>query len=255
MLSVAILAVSAATAVPSEIVLSRTDAEAMSSEQLVALLLANFPHGEITEVRLPDIGPGPHGEWTDPSLGYIAFEERGKADGGRLCRSRTITTTFEWPDGGLGKPYKERSSGDPKRLFRVVDRPNVAVLDGDATDALCASLPAEGYGALSPQPEHEQRLRQFIAITEAFHAGQELAVTPQCGDWRGVDEKPCDYQEALAKIDWEEMLFVRETDWPHGVPATRLTFSPADGPLVHVYLAGHEKIEAVKLTYAWPAPF
>ena len=226
----------------------------MSSEQLVTGLLADFPHGEIAEVRLPDLS-GPHGEVTDPSLGYIAFEERGKAHEGRLCRSRTITAIFDWLDGGPGKPFSERSSDDPKRLFAVNDRPNVAVLGDDATDALCANLPVKRYAGLSPRPEHEQRLRQFIAMTESFHAGQELTLTPQCGNWRGVDEKPCDYEEALTKIDWEKLLAVTSTDWPHGVSATRLTFASADGPLIHAYLSGGEKIEAAKLTYAWPAPF
>ncbi len=255
MFGLSVLAVSAATTIPADVVLSRTEAEAISSEHLVSELLANFPHEEITEVRLPDNRPGPHGEATDPSLGYIAFVERGKAYGGRLCRSRTITVIFDWPDGGLGKPLSERRADDPKRLFAVSHRPNVAVLGGAATDALCASLPVKRYAGLSPPPEHEQRLRQFIAMTEAFHASQELGVTPRCGDWRGVDEKPCDYEEALAKIHWEELFQVGSTDWPHGVPATHLSFSPVDGPVIHVHLSGRDKIEAAKLTYAWPAPF
>src|SRR5687768_6546412 len=206
MFTLAILGASAAAAVPHEVVLSRTEAEAMSSEQLVTALLADFPHGEITEVRLPDVGSGRHGEATDPSLGYIVFDERGKAYGGRLCQSRNITATFDWLDGGVGKPFRERSPGDPKRLFQVSARPNVAVLDRDATDALCAGLTVRRYAGLSPAPEHEQRLRQFIAITDAFRAGHDLGVTPQCGDWRGLHEKPCSYEEALAKIDWENML-------------------------------------------------
>lgn len=250
-----LLALSAAAVSTSEIVLSRTKAEAMSAEQLEEMLLADFPHGEIVSLRLPDTRPGPHGELTDPSLSYISFEEQGRADSGRLCRARTITVTFDWLDGGVGKPLSERSADDAKRLFRVKDRPQVAVLKDDATDALCAKLPVERYADLVPSPEHKQRLRQFLAITEAFNAGRELPLSPECGDWRGADEKPCDVRKALATIDWANLLSVREVDWPHGVPATRLSFSPTEGPLVHAYLSGTDNIDAAKLTYAWPAPF
>ena len=235
--------------------LSRTEAEAMSSDKLADLLLAEFPHDDIVGANLPDTGPGPHGEIRDPSLGHISFQEQGSAGGGRLCKARRIVATFDWPDGESGKPLAERSADDPKRLFRVYGLPQTAVLSDIATDAACASLPNERYASLGQPPEHEQRLRQFIELTGAVDDTRQRALPIACGDWTGAEEQPCDADEAIAKIDWDRLSSVRPVDWPHGVSATRITFSQPDGPLIHAYLSGAETISAAKITYAWPAPF
>lgn len=251
-----LLVVALATPQSSNVMLSRNDAEAMSSDQLEDLLLAEFPHDDIIGVELPDTGPGPHGEIGDPSLSYISFQERGSADNGRLCKARRIVTTFDAPDDETGKPLSGRSADDPMRLFRVYGLPQTAVLDEVATDAACASLPIERYASLSPSPEHERRLRQFLELTDAFDEGRQRSVNIACGDWsKGGEEQPCDADEALAKIDWAGMSSVRAIDWPHGVSATRITFSQSDGPLIHAYLSGADTISAAKITYAWPAPF
>lgn len=92
MLSLLVMAV--ATPQSPDVMLSRNDAEAMSSDQLEDVLLAEFPHDDIIGVELPDTGPGPHGEIGDPTLSYISFQERGSADSGRLCKARRIVTTF-----------------------------------------------------------------------------------------------------------------------------------------------------------------
>lgn len=238
-----------------DVMLSRNEAEAMSSDQLEDLLLAEFPHDDIIGVELPDTGPGPHGKIGDPSLSYISFQERGSADSGRLCKARRIVTTFAEPDGSKSKPLSERSADDPKGLFRVYGLPQTAVLNEVATDAVCASLPIERYASLSPSPEHERRLRQFLELTDAFDEGRQSSVNIACGDWTRAEEKPCDADEALAKIDWARMSSVRAIDWPHGVFATRITFSQSDGPLILAYLSGADTISAAKITYAWPAPF
>ena len=244
-----------ATPQSSDVILSRDDAEAMSSDQMEDLLLAEFPHDDIIGVELPDTGRGPHGEMADPSLGYITFHERGRADSGLLCKARRIVVTFDLPDGVKSRPLSERSADDPKRLFNVNGLPQIAVLNDVATDGLCASLPSERYADISSSPEHERRLRQFIELTEAFDEGRQRAVNVACGDWTGAEEKPCDADEALAKIDWARMSFVRAIDWPHGVSATRITFSQSDGPLINAYLSGAGTISAAKITYALPAPF
>ncbi|MXO47075.1 hypothetical protein GRI69_02210 [Erythrobacter vulgaris] len=251
-----LLVVALAPPQSSDVMLSRNEAEAMSSDQLEDLLLAEFPHDDIIGVELPDTGPGPHGEIGDPSLSHISFQERGSAGNGRLCKARRIVTTFDVPDGETGKPLSGRSADDPMRLFRVYGLPQTAVLDEVATDAACASLPIERYASLSPSPEHERRLRQFLELTDAFDEGRQRSVNIACGDWsKGAEEKPCDADEALAKIDWAGMLSVRAIDWPHGVSATRITFSQSDGPLIHAYLSEPDTISAAKITYAWPAPF
>ena len=239
----------------SDVVLSRDDAEAMSSDQLEDLLLAEFPHDDIIGVELPDTGRGPHGEMADPSLGYITFHERGRADSGRLCKARRIVVTFDLPDGVKSKPLSERSADDPKRLFNVNGLPEIAVLNDVATDGLCASLPSERYADISSRPEHKRRLRQFIELTEAFDEGRQRAFNIACGDWTGAEEKPCEADEALAKVDLARMISVRAIDWPHGVSATRITFTQSDGPLIHAYLSGAETISAAKITYEWPALF
>ena len=237
------------------VMLSRNEAEAMSSDQLEHLLLAEFPHDDIIGVELPDISSGAHGEIGDPSLSYISFQEQGSAGGGRLCMARRIVATFDVPDGEKSKALNERSADDSKRLFRVYGLPQTAVLNEDATDAVCASLPAERYASISSPPENERRLRQFIELTDAFDEGRQRALTIACGDWTRGEEQPCDADEALAKIDWARMSFVRAIDWPHGVSATRITFSQSDGPLIHAYLSGADTLSAAKITYAWPAPF
>ena len=253
MLSLLVVAMS--TAQNSDVMLSRNEAQSMSSEQLEELLLAGFPHDDIIEVELPDAGPGPHGETGDQSLRYISFQERGNADGGRLCKARRIVTTFDVPLDGTSKPPSERGVDDPKRLFRVYGLPQIAVLNELATDEMCASLPVERYASLGRSPEHERRLRQFLELTDAFDEGRYRSVDMECGDWTGAEEQPCDADEALAKLDWNKMSSVRALDWPHGVSATRITFSQSEGPLIHAYLSGADTISAMKITYAWPAPF
>jgi len=232
-----LLVVALATLQSSNVMLSRNDAEAMSSDQLEDLLLAEFPHDDIIGVELPDTGPGPHGEIGDPSLSYISFQERGSADNGRLCKARRIVTTFDAPDDETGNPLSGRSADDPMRLFRVYGLPQTAVLDEVATDAACASLPIERYASLSPSPEHERRLRQFLELTDAFDEGRQRSVNIACGDWsKGAEEQPCDADEALAKIDWAGMSSVRAIDWPHGVSATRISPSPTARLFTPIYL-------------------
>lgn len=250
-----LLVMAMATPQSPDAMLSRTEAEAMSSDQLEDLLLAKFPHDDIVGVKLPGTGPGPHGEIGDPSLGHISFQEQGSAGGGRLCKARRIVATFDWPDGERGKPLTERSADDPKRLFRVYGLPQAAVLSETATDAACASVPSERYASLGQAPEHEQRLRQFIELTGAGDDGRKRALPIACADWTGAEEQHCDAAEAIAKIAWDRLSSVRPVDWPHGVSATRITFSQPEGPLIHAYLSGAETISAAKITYAWPAPF
>lgn len=250
-----LLVVAMSTPQSSDVMLSRNEAQALSPEQLEELLLAEFPHDDIIEVEVPDTGPGLHGEIGDQSLSYISFQERGRADSGRLCKARRIVATFDVPDGGMSKPPSERSVDDPKRLFRVYGLPQIAVLNEVATDEMCASLPVERYAGLSSPPEHERRLRQFLELTDAFDKGRDRSVKIDCGDWTGAEEQPCDANEALARVDWDNLSSVRAIDWPHGVSATRITYQQPDGPLIHAYLSGGNTISAAKITYAWPAPF
>ena len=250
-----LLVVVMSTAQSPDVLLSRNEAQALSSEQLEELLLAGFPHDDIIEVDLPDTAPGPHGETGDQSLSYISFQERGNADNGRLCKARRIIATFDVPDSGAGKPPSERSADDPKRLFRVYGLPQIAVLNEVATDEMCASLPIERFAGLSRPPEHERRLRQFLELTDAFDKGPYRSVVMDCGDWTGAEEQPCDADEALTRVDWIKMSSVQAVDWPHGVSATRITFSQSEGPLIHAYLSGSDTLSAVKVTYAWPAPY
>lgn len=250
-----LLALAMAAPQSSDVVLSRTEARQMSADQLEELLLAEFPHDDITGVELPDVATGPGGNSGDPSMHYVAFREQGSADSGRMCKARRIVATFDVPNGETVKPLAERSADDPRRLFRVYGLPQIAVLDEAASDATCAALPAERYASLGSSPEHERRLRQFLELTDAFGKERRPPVEIACGDWTGAEERPCDAHEALARVDWGRMSSVRAVDWPHGVSATRITFSQPEGPLIHAYLSGTDAISAAKITYAWPAPF
>ena len=250
-----LLLVAMATPQTPDVTLSRSAAEAMSSEQLEDMLLTDFPHDDIVGVELPDTGPGPHGELSDQSLRYITFQEQGSADTGRLCKARRIIATFTVLGDGESKPLRERRAGDLKRLFRVYGLAQTAVVDGAATDDVCASLPVERYAAISSAFEHERRLLQFIALTDALDEGRQPSVVITCGDRTRGKEQDCVADEALAKIDWTRLSSVRAIDWPHGVSATRITFSQPDGPLIHAYLSGAETISAAKIAYAWPAVF
>ena len=251
-----LLVVSMVAPQAADIILSRKEVQTMSSDQLEDLLLAEFPHDDIVRVDLPDSGNGPHGEPDNPALSHISFQEQGSAASGRLCKSRRIVANFAVPDGGKSKPFSERRADDPVRLFSVYGVPQTAVLDEVATDAACAALPVDRYATLSPSPEHERRLRQFLELTRTFDEGGQPSMTIACGDWTaGAKEQPCDADEALAKIDWAAMSSVNAIDWPHGVSATRITFSQSDDPLIHAYLSGANTLSAAKITYAWPAPF
>lgn len=250
-----VLATALAASAQPDIILSREDAEGMAAQDLAAAVLAEFPHGRIVQVKLPDIETIVHGTAPDPSLSYITFIEEGQAAAGRFCKARTIVATFDWLVGKKPKAYAERVRSDSKRLFAVNSRPTIAVLDGDATDADCSALPADRYAALSSSADHEMRLGQFLTLTERFGDGLAVGVPVQCGDWRGAEEKSCDAKRALESIDWSRLSSVQQIEWPHGNPATKITFTQAEGPLIHAYLSGESKIEAAKLTYAWPAPF
>jgi hypothetical protein len=230
-----------------DVILSRDQAEAMSDSELVELLLSDLPHGEIVAVQRSDRGPGPHGEASDPSLSYLTFFEQGAPADETFCQARQIIVTFDNLDGGQGKPFAERQSSDPKRLFAVSGRRLMAVMRDEKS---CAELPAAAYAQVDGDSA-EADLRVLYRLSRNARRGERAAPDTSCMNRLERPDAACDATEVLAQLDWSNLSSARHSQFMGEPPQSTISF----GDCWTVRFRGERDQQSIALDCDHPPPF
>jgi len=233
---------------PQDVILTRQRAEKMSPRELEALLLRDFPHGDIRKV---EVGRSMDGLPEMP-LSHVVFHEVGTAAGGRFCTARRIVVHFDTLHAKIPQNAAEQAANAPRRRFAVSEAPLATVLDQIATDAACAFV--ENFAQLPPG---EPRLGRGIVeavlnlSVEAAKTGR-ASVPITCLDDTTPKRNRCDGVRALANLNWRHLGNV---DLPISVrgPTTQLQFWQDDMWVVEV--TGSKPIISLQIYRRYPPPF
>lgn len=202
------------------LLLSRDEAGRLSPQELQARVLAGFPHRRIVRTRMSEATY----KWFTPvrtqPLGWISFTEQGQPIGGRLCRTREIMATFTRPDADSTGRKPARPDLEPQRLFHIGGLPQIAVVNGRATNRSCATV--ERYASVPPQLAD-----QAIALVRTLVArGKDRSSDRSdglrldgCKDQTQRPYQRCDAERTLRLMDWTRLLDVGRTSFT-GEPVT-----------------------------------
>lgn len=229
------------------VVLTRSQAGRMSARELEALLLADFPHGRIHDVRIVS-----YEEHLSP-LQTILFEEEGRAAGNRFCTARRIAVTFDTLHGKAPQDGSELVPDAPRRRSAITTAPLAAVLDGPATEARCASV---RRFAQMPR-EAPDRGRRLVEAVHAFSldaaSGKRVRVPITCVDETSAPGSACEGIHALAALNWSSLGKVELPTALRG-QTTQLQFWERSGRWV-VNVTGMTRIASVAMRRTYPPPF
>jgi hypothetical protein len=233
---------------PEDVILTRQRAEQMSPRELEALLLRDFPHGDI---RTVEVGRSMEG-FPEMPLSHVVFHEAGMAAGGRFCTARRIVVHFDTLHGKIPQDAAEQAANAPRRRFAVSEAPLATVLDQTATDAACARV--ENFAQLpSGEPQLGRGIVEAVLdlSVEAAKTGR-ASVPVTCLDDTTPKRNPCDGVRVLAGLNWRHLGNV---DLPSSVrgPETQIQFWQGDRWVVEV--TGSKPIISLQIYRRNPPPF
>ncbi len=233
---------------PQDVILTRQRAEQMSPRELEAILLRDFPHGDIRKV---EVGRSMKG-FPETPLSYVLFYEAGTAAGGRFCTARRILVNFDTLHGKIPQNAAEQAASAPRRRFAVNAAPLATVLDQMATDAACARV--ENFAQLPPsEPQLGRGIVEAVLdlSVEAATTGR-ASVPVTCLDDTTPTGNRCDGVRVLAEFNWRHLGNI---DLPSSVrgPATQLQFWQDDTWVVEV--TGYKPIISLQIYRRYPPPF
>ncbi|WP_404333827.1 hypothetical protein AB2M62_11395 [Sphingomonas sp. MMS12-HWE2-04] len=230
-----------------QILLTRSQAERMSPKELEALLLADFPHAKIYDVRIVTYEESPY------PLQTILFEEEGQAAEGYFCTARRIAVTFDTLHGKVPQNRSELVPDAPRRRFAVSAAPLLAVLDKPATDGSCASV--RKFAQMQMPAAAISRGRWYVEAVHALSrdaANGKVRVPITCVNETTYPHSGCDGERALAALAWASLGNVELPTTLHG-QTTQLQFW---GPAHWVIdVTGAMRVETVAMRRRNPPPF
>lgn len=242
-----LLALSLLALQESPIVLTRGQAEQMAPKELESLLLADFPHGHINNVRILKSEESPQ------PLQAIFFEEDGQASGGYFCTARRITVIFDTVHGRLPEGKSDLQPNARRRRFNVHAAPLLAVLGEPATDEACATV--RKFAQMAVPEAALSRGRWYVEAVHALSrdaANNKLRLPVTCVDETANPDAACDGERALATLEWRNLANVELPSASRG-PTTQLQFWASRN--WHVEVTGTARIESVTMRRVHPAPF